>query len=453
MASTYLTKTLGTPTNSYKGTISFWYKKSQPVVSGGNQGLFGACNLGVTANTYGFLNQYNDSLYFYDNANSVILNTNRLFRDCNSFYHIVYAWDTTQATSTDRIKLYVNGVQETSFATANYPAQNSSLQISTSGRTFGIGVFSTSTGGFSGFFDGVMSHFNYIDGTAYDASAFGETDATTGEWKIKTSPSVTYGTNGFFILKDGNSVTDQSGEGNDFTVAGGTLTKTEDNPSNVFATLNPLYKSSGTVTFSNGNTKVVGVDFSNQRTGSTLGASSGKFYFETKMTGSVSFGGSTIGIADYDNINIANSTTWFGSDSNYLGFYGGGTLKVLNNGSNNDYGTLNVNDIVGFAFDIDNGFAYISRNGTWLNSGDPTSGSTGTGNVNRSGNLSYNFAGKLMGIAGGFQSTDSPISNFGNGYFGTTAVASAGTNASGIGIFEYDVPTGYTALSTKGLNL
>ena len=82
-----------------------------------------------------------------------------------------------------------------------------------------------------------MSHVHFIDGTAYDASAFGETDATTGEWVGKTSPSVTYGTNGFFILKDGNGITDQSGEGNDFTLGGGTLTDLKDNPDNVFATL------------------------------------------------------------------------------------------------------------------------------------------------------------------------------------------------------------------------
>ena len=90
------------------------------------------------------------------------------------------------------------------------------------------------------YFDGSMSHVHFIDGTAYDASAFGETDATTGEWVGKTSPSVTYGTNGFFILKDGNGITDQSGEGNDFTLGGGTLTDLKDNPDNVFATINPL---------------------------------------------------------------------------------------------------------------------------------------------------------------------------------------------------------------------
>jgi len=310
-----------------------------------------------------------------------------------------------------------------------------------------------SSGGYTDEFDGLMSHIHFIDGTAYTPSSFGSTDSTTGEWKINTSPSVTYGTEGFFILKDGNSVTDQSGNSNNFTVGGGTLTKTEDNPSNVFATLNPLFTSSNTINFTNGNTRATGVDYQNQRTGGTLAASSGKFYFESKVTGNAGFGGSIIGIADYDNANIVNSNTWFGSESNFVGFYGSSNITVGNSGNTNVYGSISVGDIIGFAFDIDNGFAYVSINGTWQNSGVPTSGSTGTGNVNRTGNLNYNFSEKLMGIAGGFQVTDSWTSNFGNGYFGTTAVASAGTNASGNGIFEYDVPTGYTALSTKGLNL
>ena len=129
-----------------------------------------------------------------------------------------------------------------SFQDTAYPARNYSyvFGLGTS-KMFTIGA-QTYNGGsnYNRFFNGSMSHINFIDGTAYDASYFGETDATTGEWKIKTSPSVTYGTNGFFILKDGNSGTDQSGNSNNFTVGGGTLTKTEDNPSNVFATINPL---------------------------------------------------------------------------------------------------------------------------------------------------------------------------------------------------------------------
>jgi len=445
----YITRTTGTATDRKKFTYSAWLKLAnmevyqrpiQNYVDGNNRGyILYHHNTDANPNTWFFYDRISSQINFQ--ATSVAK-----YRDTNGFYHLVVRADTTQSTQADRYRVYINNEQIDLNISVNI-GQNVDLGFNSSSANLRIGGQESGSEPWKG----IMSHVHFCDGQSYAPTEFGEYDAN-GVWKINTSPSVTYGNNGYFVFKDDNAVTDRSGQGNNFTLSG-SITKTEDSPSNVFATLNPLYKSSGTVTFSNGNTKVVGVDFSNQRTGGTLGASSGKFYFETKMTGSVSFGGSTIGIADYDNVNIANSTTWFGSDSNYLGFYGGGSLKVIRNGSNNDYGTLNVNDIIGFAFDIDNGFAYISRNGTWLNSGDPTSGSTGTGNVNRSGNLNYNFAGKLMGIAGGFQSTDSPISNFGNGYFGTTAVSSAGTNASGIGIFEYDVPTGYTALSTKGLNL
>ena len=136
---------------------------------------------------------------------------------------------------------------------SSLPSQNEEPFINRN-RVHYIGQVGDSTG----YFNGSMSHVHFIDGTAYDASAFGETDATTGEWVGKTSPSVTYGTNGFFILKDGNSVTDQSGRGNNFTVGGGTLTDLKDNPDNVFATMNFIPENSRwynkVVTFSNGNT-------------------------------------------------------------------------------------------------------------------------------------------------------------------------------------------------------
>jgi hypothetical protein len=185
--------------------------------------------------TFRISNNRNFQIIMNDNNNQIT--TNRLFRDTNAWYHFVVAVDTTQATASNRVKLYVNGIQETSFSTNNPVSQNHNTNFNTSGQTFRIGDNTWSTG--SEYFSGLMSHVHFIDGTAYDASTFGETDAN-GVWKIKTSPSVTYGTNGFFILKNGNSVTDQSGNTNNFTVGGGTLTKTEDNPSNVFATMNPL---------------------------------------------------------------------------------------------------------------------------------------------------------------------------------------------------------------------
>ena len=124
--------------------------------------------------------------------------------------------------------------------------------MNVSGRTYYIGT----TDGSSNYWNGLMSHVHFVDGTAYDASTFGSTDSTTGEWKINTSPSITMGTNGFTILKDGNTITDQSSNSNDFTLGGGTLTNTEDCPSNVFATLNPLYvvNAAQMPTLTNGNT-------------------------------------------------------------------------------------------------------------------------------------------------------------------------------------------------------
>ena len=111
--------------------------------------------------------------------------------------------------------------------------------------------------------------------------------------------------------------------------------------------------------------------------------------------------------------------------------------------------SISVGDIMMVAVDMDNKYAYFGVNGTWAKNGDPTSGSSGTGGLDISADYPD---GSTLFFGTSVYNTTGNI-NFGNGYFGTTAVSSAGTNASGIGIFEYDVPTGYTALSTKGLNL
>ena len=208
MASTYIYRTLGTPTNAYKGTVSHWIKRGTVGVSEGAYGTFAAWDNGGTSTNRGHLNMYNDTIYFYDQPTSTVLQTNKKFRDVNGWYHIVIAWDTTQGTASDRVKIYVNGTQETSFSTSTYPSQNTTLQFNTSGRRFGVGCLGSS--GSAGYFwDGSISHVHFVDGTQYAASDFGSTDAVTGEWNINTSPNVTYGTNGFFWLKDNVATTDQ----------------------------------------------------------------------------------------------------------------------------------------------------------------------------------------------------------------------------------------------------
>ena len=215
MASTYLYRTSGTPTSQKKGTFSFWVKRSG---LGSTTRLF---NNHVTSVYYGYIDFTggNKLRVAGDDAGTISVQTNRLFRDTNAWYHIVIAIDTTQSTASDRVKIYVNGVQETSMAVGTYPSQNDNLNFLSTSASNGhvVGAYYNGSA-YSGGFDGSMSHIHFIDGTAYDASAFGSTDSTTGEWKINTAPSVTYGTNGFFILKDGNSVTDQSGQGNNWTV-------------------------------------------------------------------------------------------------------------------------------------------------------------------------------------------------------------------------------------------
>ncbi len=452
MANTYLTRTPSSAGNRTTWTWSAWVKRS---TTGSASSLFGV---------HYSSGAYQDNLYFQssgkldwfiwnNNAYAGRITTDRLFRDVSAWYHVVCVYDNTLATATDRMKLYVNGVRETSLSNVTNPVQNSTLSNVNTTNPFILG----NDGNGNNHFDGSMSHIHFIDGTAYDASAFGEYDAN-GVWKIKTSPSVTYGTNGFFILKDGNSVTDQSGNGNNFTVGGGTLTNTLDCPDNVFATWNGVMDFASSGTFSNGNTQWNSGAASNRFwCTSSIGVSTGKWYVEMKNT--VQAGHNLIGIAPRSapalNWYFGGSGTVANADDDYQWGYKAENGNIVNNTNSTSYGnTYGTTDIIGIALDLDNNKLYFSKNGTWQNSGDPTSGATGTGAVSIT-SASSNPTGVYHIVGANATSSDSSTfqANFGNGYFGTTAVSSAGTNASGIGIFEYDVPTGYTALSTKGLNL
>jgi len=450
MASTRLTKTVGAG-NRKTWTWSGWVKRSQ-IGTATNAILATYVHANDEFRIY-FADTDKISMRFY-NGTEYILGTTRVFRDTNAWYHLVFVADTTNSTTNDRFRIYVNGTRETAFDANSQPTQNLSMSINDS-NTMEIGSFNNGS-----FFDGSMSHVHFIDGTAYDASAFGETDATTGEWKIKTSPSVTYGTNGFFILKDGNSVTDQSGNSNNFTVGGGTLTNTEDCPSNVFNTFNPLddYYEAGT--FFNGNTTYQTGTAAGKygRNTSTLGMTSGKFYWEVKPV-SVNTSIDYYPVIGITASQITGSQDFVGKASTDYSWStnqdGSNTVKY-NNNSNISWGNhFALNSIVGVAVDLDNNKIYFSKDGVWQESGDPTSGSTGTGAAFTITSASSTPLGAYFPSLSNYDGTGYVKfeANFGNGYFGTTAVASAGTNASGNGIFEYDVPTGYTALSTKGLNL
>ena len=459
MASTYLRYTEGTSaTDGKKFTFSAWIKRSK---LGTDQCIF-----------YNYINGSNFAQIYFRGSQKDIRYFDRvsggdtcvgttapmLFNDVNGWYNIVLKVDTTQSASADKVQFYING-EYLAFNFDNVPSTNQVLSLSAAGtRTIG-GNDSGSNN-----FDGLMSYVALIDGTAESANIFGETDTTTGQWKIKTTitPSVAWGNTGFWILKDGNSVTDQSGNSNNFTVSGGTLTKTEDSPSNVFSTWNSLLSYGSTMSLANGNTTG---NTSSSHEGSkflsfytSLGMTSGKYYAEFKITSNANQ--SLIGISSNfgdDVLGSSSSAYNFIYKGNGWG-YSGGNGKIFHTNSNTQmtYGnSLSNNDILGVALDLDNLKLYFSKNGTWQNSANPV---TGSGDVVSAGAKALNGSGSTGTYFFSCADTDQAAvcniqANFGNGYFGTTAVSSAGTNASGIGIFEFDVPTGFTSLSTKGLNL
>ena len=271
MASTYLTRTYQSGGNRKKWTMSMWVKRS---------GL-GATNLLFQSyvSTYTWCPFLSDDRLEFQDGNGGNKVTKMKFRDTNAWYHIVVAIDTDLATADDRYKIYVNGNRITDFDTSTNPSQGyegewNKAQLHNIGRHHSAGNYH----------DGYMSHIHFCDGYQYQASDFGSFDSTTGEWKINTSPSVSYGTTGFFILKDGPGVTDQSPNSNDWT-ANGSLTKSEDNPSNIFATFNPHANNANAI-LGNGNTTVSHSSTSWKRALSNLGATSGKWYWEVKRNNS-----------------------------------------------------------------------------------------------------------------------------------------------------------------------
>ena len=441
MASTSLTRTSGTSTNVDKCTFSAWVKRGN--LSDSDHILMGQYT--DANNRAKILISENFLTYFEKTGGSTTANvkTTRKFRDTSAWYHIVVAFDSTQGTAADRIKFYVNGVQETALSHTDYVSQNGNIRVNDSSAPIFIGQ----DGNSGYYFDGSMSHVHFCDGTALAPTVFGSTDSTTGEWKINTSPSFTLGTNGFTILKDGNTITDQSTNSNDFTLVAGTLTKTEDCPSNVFATGNNLATYWTAATFANGNTTQTTQSNNYSFNTSTLGFKTGKWYWEAKIVSSAQ--SDMFGITG--RTNSGGTTHELGKYADQYAFNSYSGVSRTNSTDTSYTSQFNSNGtIVQIAVDMTNLKIHLGVNGVWQNSSNPSNNTGGLaiGAISTTTDGYY-----FVGIGDYSNSAGTHSYNFGNGYFGTTAVSSAGTNASGNGIFEYDVPTGYTALSTKGLNL
>ena len=449
MANSSLNRTISSPSNADKVTISAWVKRSAPSSSNVIIGEY------VDSNNRSKLQfKSDDTLEFFQfnsGSTQAQLRTNRLFRDVNAWYHIVFQYDSAQASSSDRIKLWINGFQETSFSIATYPSQNIDMRLNKSGADVHVGE----DGNNGTYFDGYISHIALVDNAIVAPTSFGSTDSTSGIWKFKPPSGVTWGNNGFHLKFENSGAlgTDSSGNTNTFTV-NGNLKQALDTPSNVYCTINPL---SNKIAFNlaNGNTTLNdnGTDDNDNGIACSLGVNSGKFYWEMKK-GSGS-GGVMAVITDDVDVRLGNRAT-NSPDPQLWGFQSNGTGSSLVSyiagtfNSSNALQGWGANDIIGYALDMDNGKLYVSINGVFKgldnNTSDPANGTNPaiTG-IPTGGKFIIPYFEK--------RSSDSPetMCNFGNGFFGTTAITSAGSNGNG-SLFEYDVPNGYYALNTKNIN-
>ena len=421
MASTYLSRTPSGAGNRRTFTFSGWIKRGD-FSSEPNQTIISAgANPGFIMS---FLHSpENEQLEIQLNGgvSTLGLVTNRLFRDSSAWYHIVLTVDTTLSTANDRVKLYVNGEQETSFSTRNNPSQNFDTPVNNTVK-HSIGAYAGNDGNN---FDGYMAHVHLTDGYTYDASAFGETD-TNGQWAPIPTPSVTYGTNGFF-LKFGNSGslgTDSSGNGNDFTKSG-SGDQVPDTPDNNFATMNPLVPSN--FGFAEGNLDVTCPQASEGNAFSTIALTKGKWYVEGYINSD--HGNGTFGLAD---ITASSGSRQIAS----ITF--NGNIEYAVDGTFTDTGTnWATGGIIAFAVDIDNKTYNLYYNGTALRTNESYTSDaelfayTRDTSTNYVASFTYNFG------------QDSS--------FGGKTTAQNNSDGNGYGDFYYAPPSGYLALCTKNL--
>jgi hypothetical protein len=434
-SSDYLTKTFGTDGTSHDiKTVSVWLKRSE---LGAEQGIFTA-----GASLRDFIRfEATDELRVRLSNGSADLQTTQKFRDPSAWYHIVIAFDTTQGTASNRIKIYVNGSQITSFSTATYPSQNQDIKLG-SAEANHIGNDSEQT---NPYYDGYMAEFILIDGQALDPTSFGEFDADTGIWKAIAYEG-TYGTNGFFLeFKDSSALGDDtSSNTNDWTVNNLTsIDQTTDTPTNNFATMNPLASQAGsnasstTNTFSDGNLTVA--DTASETAIGNLGVDTGKWFWEVKV------------LTDQDGLAIGGANQYYHldaelgynspsspSDAKVFGYYGGNGTKFITVGDGSQftsYGSaIAVNNIIGVALNLDDNEVTFYLDGVTQSTFSITALGSGENYFPAVGNWSV--------------ATTTVSFNFGSPPF---AITTGNADANGYGNFEYAVPSGYYALNTKNL--
>jgi len=447
-----ITNTFGSTTNRRTYTVSLWTKKTNVSQE---QNLVFAGDLSGANPFFDFRFNSDQTVNWYQSDNSgsgaeFNLITNRKFTDPNSWYHIVMAVDTTQGTSSNRVKLYINGVQQTSFSTETYPSQNFDTSFNAANYESQYGALRTSTPTY----DGYICEVVLIDGQQLDPTSFGEFDSDSGVWRAIDVSGLTFGTNGYYLdFEDSSDLgQDVSGNNNDFTLTNIAATdQYTDTCTNNYPIMNILENARAGATFSEGNLKVVSTNSNRAWNMASFGLSQGKWYWEVKYVAS---GGSTpsdgwnhIGISDRA---PDSSTDILGeSDYQYSVFEADGKIYASSSSGTTYGSSFSTGAIINIALDLDNYNCYWGVNGQWGN---------GSGSWNQSSPSSAisieDIPGTLNDLYfpafgdGGVNVAKTWEANFGNPPF---SISSGNSDANGYGNFEYAVPSGYYTINTKNL--
>ena len=362
------------------------------------------------------------------------LNTNRVFRDTSAWYNIIIAVDSTQSTEANRSRLYVNGVEETSFSSATYPSQNAEAQNVYEQHHY-VGEWGGGGSGWCGY----IANPTFISDAQITPSDVGEFDEDSGIWIPKAYGGAISSPSYFLEFKDSSNLGNATSGLNVSTLENITSAdQATDSPTNVFCTLNPLYNYAYGNTITEGATKIYGAPNNWGGGKATFGLTSGKWYWEIKQLGNSNtfMGLQTDG---EDNISSGNAH----SQNTTVCFYTDGTIQY-SNGSETGTGASNsiaANSIVGFALDLDSSTQTIK---VYLDGSLITAfGSSGTANLS-----TYNLADKTVFP---FVALYDRTVNMNFGGYTVSTISSAATDANGYGTFEYAPPTGYYALCTKNL--
>jgi len=424
-SSDHLTRTPSGSSNRRTFTISTWLKRS--ALGSAPMIILSAANSG----NRDFIYFEGDALkvHKYNSGYDYKITTNRLFRDISAWSHICVAFDTTQGTAANRIKVYVNGVQETSLADSSYPSEDFDTNYNTVSLPQNIGKDWDS----SNYFDGYLAETVMIDGSQLDPTSFGEFDEDSGIWKPKDVSGLTFGTNGFYLdFEDSSALGNDAAGSNNFTVNNLTaIDQSTDTCTNNFATGNPL-QTNDLPTFSEGNLAFTSGSNHYKSGVSTIGVSSGKWFMESKFVSGTTHINGVIDEADLNAQSLTHPTAGVGFTTNSVGYISGSGNRFIADGSASYGASYTTGDIIGIALDLDSGTKTVTfyKNGASQGAINLPTGGTGT----------FFFA---PGIYNGVSNA-----NFGSPPF---AISSGNTDGNGYGNFEYAVPSSYYSLNTKNL--